>query len=102
MKILLFEYNPIWESIDENINQIKEELRKFDKDIDLIIFPELTLTGFTMQPSKYADSLNYTSNEFFANLAKEYKTNIIYLSLQNELVILIIKVILNCKVRGGV
>ena len=46
MKIALVSLNQIWENKEANIFKCKELIKKVEES-DLIIFPEMTLTGFT-------------------------------------------------------
>ncbi|MBU2444259.1 MAG: hypothetical protein KJ666_01620 [Bacteroidetes bacterium] len=57
MKIGLIQYAPVWE--DKKANKLKIEILidNLEEDISLLIFPELTLTGFTMHSDKFAESI---------------------------------------------
>lgn len=77
MKIVLVQYSPVWESKIENINHLNEMLLKIPKDINLLIFPEMTLTGFTMDSSKFAEEIDGIGMNYFINLAAKNKINII-------------------------
>ena len=46
-------------------------------DIDLLIFPELTLTGFTMRAERFAEKMDGESIRFFSSLAEKYTCHII-------------------------
>jgi len=78
MKIGLVQYNPKWEDIEGNKAEIKNLLKEITSDTDLLIFPELTLTGFTMNPEKYCSSLKTGNIDFFTAIAKERGTNIVF------------------------
>ncbi|PJA95967.1 MAG: nitrilase [Ignavibacteriales bacterium CG_4_9_14_3_um_filter_34_10] len=77
MKICLVQYSPEWENIDLNIEKVKTLFSNFNEKVDLIIFPELTLTGFTMNSSKFAEEIDGRCTQFFIGLSKRLKTNII-------------------------
>lgn len=83
MKIGLLQYSPEWENKKSNQGKIKSFLDKADK-IDLLILPELSLTGFTMNSSKFGEDLNGESVIFFSELAKEYQFNLIGGIIENE------------------
>jgi omega-amidase len=76
-KIGLVQYNPEWENKVKNEEKIYRLLEKIPP-IDLIIFPEMTLTGFTMKSSEFAEEMKSKSYLFFSNLAKEKKCAIMY------------------------
>ena len=75
MKIALVQYSPVWE--DKRVN--KEKILYLLKDIervDLIIFPEMSLTGFTMKSKEMAEGIQGDSFRFFSAIAKEKSSNI--------------------------
>jgi omega-amidase len=75
MRIELVQYNPNWE--EKTLNQEKiESLMNSVTDCDLIIFPEMTLTGFSMNPEKLAEEKEGKSLNFFSELAKKHSANI--------------------------
>ena len=78
MKIGLVQYNPVWEDIEANKKEIIRLLKEFNSSVDLLIFPELTLTGFTMNPDKFFSDLESGNVGFFSALAKERNTNIVF------------------------
>lgn len=78
MKIGLVQYNPVWEDIPANKKEINRLLQEFNLATDLLIFPELTLTGFTMNPGNFFSPLKSGNIEFFSAMAKERNTNIVF------------------------
>ncbi|MBU1678167.1 MAG: hydrolase [Bacteroidetes bacterium] len=76
MKISIIQYAPIWENPADNILKIEELLSEFREDTDLMIFPEMTLTGFTMNSTDFAEEIDGISTMYFLELSKRLKTNI--------------------------
>jgi predicted amidohydrolase len=76
MKIALVQYNPVWEDKEANKKKILS-LVKGSKDVELFIFPEMTLTGFTMKSDEFAEGIQGDSFRFFSSFAKEKNTNIL-------------------------
>lgn len=75
MKIALIQYNPEWENKEAN----KKKILSMIKDIegtDLFIFPEMTLTGFTMKSREMSETIQGESYRFFASIAREKSSNI--------------------------
>jgi len=80
MKIALVSLNQFWENkeknkirIDNFINQSKTDL------VDLIIFPEMTLTGFSMNVNTTSEEFhNSESISYFSEQAKYAKINLIF------------------------
>jgi predicted amidohydrolase len=76
MKVGLVQYSPEWENKENNIIKLNKILEEKLSDEELLIFPEMTLTGFTMESEKYAEEIDGTGMLFFINTAKKYKRNI--------------------------
>ena len=77
IKIGLVQYSPVWENKTASRKKISE-LSKDSEQVDVLIFPEMTLTGFTMKASDFAEELQGESNQFFSSIAKEKKCAVIY------------------------
>ncbi len=77
MKIGIFQYAPVWEDKLQNQQQIEQLLNNNPLKCDLLIFPEMTLTGFTMNSGSATENLNGDSVIFFSKLAQKYRTAII-------------------------
>ena len=75
MKIGLLQYSPVWEDKEENKKKILQLLAS-EIDVDLLIFPEMTLTGFAMKSDEFAESLQGESFKFFSELAISKQTHI--------------------------
>jgi predicted amidohydrolase len=76
MKIALVQYSPQWEYKDANREKILEMLTDFEP-VELIIFPEMSLTGFSMEPRKIGEGIGGPSVRFFSELAVDKKSNVI-------------------------
>ncbi len=70
MKIGLVQYNPVWENKEENKRKILNLVSSNLVDVSLMVFPEMTLTGFTMKSSEFAEDLDGDSFDFFSELSK--------------------------------
>jgi predicted amidohydrolase len=78
MNVALVQYNPVWEDKQENKLKIEEIFRSMEQKSDLSIFPELTLTGFTMRARKFAEPISGESMIFFQSLAKNFNTHVMF------------------------
>lgn len=57
MIIGLAQINVFWEDMNKNMNKVEEFIKRAAKrKVQLILFPEMTLTGFTMDINKLLDS----------------------------------------------
>ncbi len=77
MKIGLFQYSPVWENPAASIEKINLLIKDYE-NVDLLIFPEMTLTGFTMNSKIFAEDIDGISFQFFMKLAQKLKTNIFF------------------------
>lgn len=77
IKIALFQYSPEWENKEANMGKIKKQLESLTEQVDLIVFPEMSLTGFSMEPEKFAEYVDGKTYSFFSSIAKEYETNVV-------------------------
>lgn len=75
MKIALIQYNPVWEDKESNKQKIHSIIRNIE-GAELIIFPEMTLTGFTMKSKDMSETIQGESFRYFSSLAKEKSANI--------------------------
>jgi predicted amidohydrolase len=76
MHISLYQFNPIWEDKHHNQEKILKFLENSIIDTDVIIFPEMTLTGFTMRSKKFGESTSGEIINFFQSIAKAKKIHI--------------------------
>ena len=77
LTIGLVQYSPVWEDKSESIKKL-ESLLSSSEASNLLIFPEMTLTGFTMKSKEFAEELEGESFLFFSELAKEKKCAVMY------------------------
>jgi len=77
IKFGLVQYNPEWENKLANEAKLKNLLKGIS-EIDLLIFPEMTLTGFSMKSKEFAEELKSNTYKFFTWIAKEKKCAIMY------------------------
>ena len=80
MKLALVSMDQKW--LDKRQNKIiakKIIIYCKSKNVDLIIFPEMTLTGFCINNDSIAESRNDSESiRFFDKLSKKYKISIIF------------------------
>ncbi|MBN2570733.1 MAG: hypothetical protein JXA68_01280 [Ignavibacteriales bacterium] len=77
MKITIFQYSPLWCDKILNIEKIVNILDSINLKTDILVFPEMTLTGFTMDSSKHSEKLDGLSFAFFSQLAKRERINVL-------------------------
>jgi len=77
MKIGLVQYSQIWENPKKNIDKLNMLLERNERTEDLLIFPEMALTGFTMQGEKFAEEIDGTGTQYFMNLSAKLRKHIL-------------------------
>jgi omega-amidase len=76
LKFALVQFAPVFEKKKANKEYIRQLLAPINQPVDMIIFPELTLTGFTMRSRKFAEDEEGESVQFFSSLATQYHAHI--------------------------
>ena len=76
MKIGIIQYSPEWESPENNIIKLNDLIEKSAGEEELLIFPEMTLTGFTMESEKFAEELDGISTKYFISLSRKLRKHI--------------------------
>lgn len=77
MKLGLVQFSPEWENPIKSIEKIELMIKELNEKVELLIFPEMTLTGFTTKSEKYCEEIDGIGMKYFMNLASKLKTNII-------------------------
>ncbi len=76
MKIGLIQYNPEWEDKLKNQEKLNYLLSQEKREESILIFPEMTLTGFTMKASSFAEALNGESFNYFSSVAEKNNAHV--------------------------
>jgi len=86
MKFSLFQFNPIWEDKKGNQQKIIKYIDESDLSTDVLLFPEMTLTGFTMRSKRYSESINGETINFFRTIAQKNNMHIFagFIEEENE------------------
>lgn len=78
MKIGIVQFNAEWENKEVNKVKITEITNNLSEKTNLLIFPEMTLTGFSMNSSEIKEKLEGESFLFFSDIAIKLNTEIIF------------------------
>lgn len=74
LKVTIVQTNLEWEDIDANLSNFSKRLEVIEpSSTDLIVLPEMFNTGFTMNASSVAETMNGKTMEWMAKLAAEKK-----------------------------
>jgi predicted amidohydrolase len=84
MKIAVCQFAPSWENIEESIDRIDTLAGTIQRETDLIIFPEMTLTGFTMKSEEFAEEPDGICTKYFIGLSRKLRINIMAGIIEND------------------
>ena len=73
MKVAMCQTNIIWEDKEKNIEKCIEYIEQAKKhNIELMLFPEMSFTGFSMNINNTKENYNYTVQKI-SKIARENK-----------------------------
>lgn len=72
LKVSLIQCNQIWEDKRGNLDYFEELLNNVQTPVDIVIFPEMFQTGYTMNVKEMAETMEGESIIWLKNKAKEY------------------------------
>jgi omega-amidase len=84
MLLNLVQYNPEWENKKANKNKLISLINGNLVKESLYVFPEMTLTGFTMNSKDFAEDLRGESFEFFSKMASNNKIHLIAVLIEHD------------------
>jgi len=70
MKIALIQSSLFWENPTANRNHFEEKINAITEKVDLIVLPEMFMTGFTMNPNNLAETMQGETILWLQSLAK--------------------------------
>ena len=77
MKVAMCQTNIIWEDKEKNIEKCIEYIEQAKKhNIELMLFPEMSFTGFSMNINNTKENYNYTVQKI-SKIARENKIEIV-------------------------
>lgn len=80
MKLSTVSLNQVWEDKNKNLSLCENYIKKASsRNVDLIVFPEMTLTGFSNNIKVISENPeNSETIKQFSNLAKEFNISVIF------------------------
>lgn len=58
LTVHLVQANLVWEDVSANLQHLEELIKTIPVDAGIVVLPEMFATGFTMQPEKFAQSMD--------------------------------------------
>ncbi|WP_299004717.1 amidohydrolase [uncultured Tenacibaculum sp.] len=71
LKVALIQSDLVWENPTENRKRFEKKINGLSDEIDLIVLPEMFTTGFTMNASAVAETMEGETVQWLQNLAQE-------------------------------
>jgi predicted amidohydrolase len=84
MKIGLVQYSPVWEDKTASQKKINELIKNCKGKVDLLILPEMTLTGFTMNSKEMCEEPEGGSFQYFSELAIKNNCDVLAGIIEHE------------------
>ena len=80
MKIGLTQMDIVWEDKDANKIKIRKLAQKAsEKNVDMLVFPEMTLTGFTMNTELAGEEMLFSETlKFFKDMSRDYDMAVVF------------------------
>lgn len=70
MKIALIQSDIIWENPQVNRTHFEQQINAISEEVDLIVLPEMFSTGFTMNPTEVAETIQGETVVWMQSIAK--------------------------------
>jgi len=77
LKVFLLQTNLVWENPIENRRLLNDKINTIAMDIDLIVLPEMFTSGFTMNASEVAETMDGETISWLKTKAKEKQAAIV-------------------------
>jgi predicted amidohydrolase len=77
LNISLVQSNPVWEDAPENMRRVENIIKNIPFAQDMVIFPEMFLTGFSMNVPKISEPMDGKMVHWMKDLSKNLNANII-------------------------
>ena len=71
LKVATVQTNLIWQNATQNRILLLEKINRINKEVDLIILPEMFTTGFSMKPQRIAETMQGKTVKWMRKLASE-------------------------------
>ena len=69
----LIQTNLFWENKVANLQMLEEKINNIQSKTEVVVLPEMFSTGFSMQPEKFAESMNGSTLQWMQKIAFEKK-----------------------------
>jgi len=77
LKIALIQSDLVWENVVQNRLNFSEKIKNISESVDIIILPEMFTTGFTMNASDVAETMNGETVNWMLSISKKSNAAIV-------------------------
>lgn len=70
LRVHIIQFAPVWEDLDASQKRLSE-IFKGIRDVDIVVLPEMFLSGFTMNPSEVAINTSSSQYQFLLEYSKD-------------------------------
>lgn len=84
LKTALLQYSQVWGNQNANLEKINSLIDNKITDEEIIILPEMSVTGFTMEADKYSEEIDGISTHYFVEKSREIKKHIFAGIIEND------------------
>ncbi len=60
-----------WENKGANLDMLAQKIRSIEEPAEIIVLPEMFTTGFSMQPEKFAETMDGPTIDWMRRLSEE-------------------------------
>jgi omega-amidase len=71
LHVAMVQTDLFWKDRTANLAMLEEKIMNLDKEVDLIVLPEMFSTGFTMDAEEVAEPMNFTTTKWMKQMAKQ-------------------------------
>ena len=73
LQFSLIQSSLFWEDKGANLDMLAQKIRSIEQPTEIIVLPEMFTTGFSMQPEKFAETMEGPSVDWMRRLSQEKK-----------------------------
>jgi len=73
LRFTIIQTNLFWEDVSANLNMFTQKIESIKEKTEVVVLPEMFTTGFSMQPEKFAETMNGVAVQWMQTMATKHK-----------------------------
>jgi len=73
LRFTIIQTNLFWEDVSANLNMFTQKIESIKEKTEVVVLPEMFTTGFSMQPEKFAETMNGVAVQWMQTMASKHK-----------------------------